>query len=93
MPQTKSYIVSNSSMPVSVIIIGVGENSFELMSELDADRGPLKDISGAQAVRDIVQFVKFSDYSTKGYHALSEEVLKEIPDQVVNYLVKNSIQV
>ena len=61
------------------------------MSELDADKNALKDSNGVQAARDIVQFVKFSDYTSKGYEVLSEEVLRELPNQVVDYLIKNQV--
>lgn len=45
----------------------------------------MRDDFGKVAKRDIVQFVKFNDLEqNKG--ALSEAVLKEIPDQVVSYM-------
>lgn len=93
MAATKSLVVSASEMPVSIIIIGVGNENFELMEELDADNFVLRDSSGRIAKRDIVQFVKFNDYAHRGFQAISEEVLREVPDQVVDYLVKNNIKV
>ena len=47
-------IVEASKMPVSVIIIGVGEENFDQMDELDSDEKVLKDKSGKAAVRDTV---------------------------------------
>ena len=93
MADTKNLIVQMSTMPISIVIIGVGNNEFELMEELDADKKALTSTSGKTAARDIVQFVKFSDFSTRGYQLLSEEVLREIPDQVTEYLVKCSIKI
>ena len=37
MVQTKRLIVQASSLPLSIIIIGVGEADFTLMNELDGD--------------------------------------------------------
>jgi hypothetical protein len=41
-----------------------------------------------------VQFVKFSDYQSgkMGISALAEEVLKEMPDQIVGYMMTHGIQ-
>ena len=83
--------VAASGMPVSIIIIGVGNEEFELMHELDSDNQILRDSSGNPALRDIVQFVKFNDVRDKGVSAVAEEVLKEVPDQVVEFLVMNNI--
>ena len=88
MTETKNLIFEMSLLPISIVIIGVGTNEFELMEELDADKRALINSKGKAAWRDIVQFVKFSDYANKGYQLLSEEVLREIPDQVADYLTK-----
>lgn len=37
MDQTKAAIVEASSLPMSIIIVGVGGANFEMMEELDAD--------------------------------------------------------
>ena len=54
MPQTKQILVEASKYPLSVIIIGVGKEDFELMEELDSDKSALRDNFGHTAVRDIV---------------------------------------
>ena len=54
MPATKSLIVDLSSMPCSVIIIGVGNADFSSMEELDGDGGKLRDNRGRTISRDIV---------------------------------------
>lgn len=43
MVQTKRLIVQASTLPLSIIIIGVGEAEFALMNELDGDTKPLTD--------------------------------------------------
>lgn len=54
MIQTKRLIVQASSLPLSIIIIGVGEADFTLMNELDGDKVQLTDDLGNVASRDIV---------------------------------------
>ena len=92
MKETKDLIVASSGLPVSIIIIGVGNEDFELMEELDSDSQILRDSSGRSALRDIVQFVKFNDVKDKGLQGIAEEVLKEVPEQVIEYLVMNNIK-
>ncbi len=54
MEETKAAIVEASHLPLSIIIVGVGNENFKDMEILDADRGMLKSKVGT-AVRDIVQ--------------------------------------
>lgn len=41
-------------MPISIIIVGVGEDDFDMMQELDSDNQPLIDCKGNKSKRDIV---------------------------------------
>ena len=66
MPKTKEIIVAASGLPLSIIIIGIGKEKFEMMVELDSDDQLLKDTKGNTALRDIVQFVKFSEFALRG---------------------------
>ena len=84
MSATKELIVQASNLPTSVIIVGVGNEEFELMEELDCDNGLLTDDNGRSASRDIVQFVKFEECIQKGN--LAEEVLREVPEQFCLYM-------
>ena len=54
MAATKRAIVELSSLPCSIIIIGVGSADFSSMDELDGDGQRLKDDQGRSCVRDIV---------------------------------------
>ena len=56
----KSYfraaIVAASNLPMSIIIVGVGNENFQTMEYFDGDKsGPIKDAQGNRAARDIVQ--------------------------------------
>lgn len=61
--QTRQSIVNGSKLPMSIIIVGVGEADFKAMEFLDGDNGVLKSITGEPAVRDIVQFVPFKQFA------------------------------
>eukprot|EP00349_Pseudokeronopsis_sp_Brazil_P003677 CAMPEP_0202958088 /NCGR_PEP_ID=MMETSP1396-20130829/2430_1 /ASSEMBLY_ACC=CAM_ASM_000872 /TAXON_ID= /ORGANISM="Pseudokeronopsis sp., Strain Brazil" /LENGTH=110 /DNA_ID=CAMNT_0049675931 /DNA_START=1222 /DNA_END=1551 /DNA_ORIENTATION=+ len=92
MQLTKQLVVDASSLPMSIIIIGVGNENFEMMQELDADDDVLRDARGRAAQRDVVQFVKFKDYRSAGIELLAEEVLREVPTQFVQYMMSRGIQ-
>ena len=47
-------IVDASPLPTSIIIVGIGEEEFELMVELDSDDQILMDDDGRKCTRDIV---------------------------------------
>ena len=59
MQETKQMIVEASKLPCSIIIVGVGNEDFDMMVELDSDDKLLKDDKNNKAKRDIVQFVRF----------------------------------
>uniref|UniRef100_A0A8C1N9H4 Copine VIII n=1 Tax=Cyprinus carpio TaxID=7962 RepID=A0A8C1N9H4_CYPCA len=97
MAQTKESIVNASSLPMSIIIVGVGPAEFDEMIELDGDEVRISS-RGRFAERDIVQFVPFRDYiDPRGNHILSmarlaKDVLAEIPDQFLQYMRSRCIK-
>lgn len=62
MAATKDIIVKNSNLPISIIIVGIGNSDFANMQELDGDGG-LFGSNGARCPRDIVQFVPFNKFN------------------------------
>ncbi|XP_063081289.1 copine-9 isoform X4 [Cavia porcellus] len=97
MIQTKEAIVSASSLPMSIIIVGVGPAMFEAMEELDGDDVRVSS-RGRFAERDIVQFVPFRDYVDRSGNQvlsmarLAKDVLAEIPEQLLSYMRTRDIQ-
>lgn len=71
---------------MSIIIIGVGNEQFKMMRQLDSDNQLLVGSDGIVAARDIVQFVRFKRYVSKGSDALAEKVLREVPEQFLKYM-------
>lgn len=59
MDQTVNLLVNNCKLPLSIIIVGIGNADFSNMNTLDGDNG-LYNSNGAKAARDIVQFVPFN---------------------------------
>jgi hypothetical protein len=84
MDQTIDKIVKADNLPLSVIIVGVGNANFDNMNKLDGDNG-LYASNGVKAARDIVQFVPFRDVKLNG-DLLAKELLGELPGQVVQYM-------
>uniref|UniRef100_A0A3B3SWC3 Copine 8 n=1 Tax=Paramormyrops kingsleyae TaxID=1676925 RepID=A0A3B3SWC3_9TELE len=97
MAQAKEAIVNAASLPMSLIIVGVGPAEFDAMVELDGDEVRVSS-RGRYAERDIVQFVPFRDYVDRtGNHVLSmarlaKDVLAEIPDQFLSYMKTRGIK-
>jgi len=94
--ETKSALVSVSGLPISVIIVGVGDEDFSAMELLDGDDGCLES-QGQAAQRDIVQFVelrKFVHGNDQGWNKelLAKKLLAEIPGQVVAWMRTNGFK-
>ncbi|XP_021075642.1 copine-7 isoform X2 [Mus pahari] len=85
MSDTREAIVRASHLPMSVIIVGVGNADFTDMQILDGDDGVLRSPRGEPALRDIVQFVPFRELKNASPAALAKCVLAEVPKQVVEY--------
>jgi hypothetical protein len=79
----KALLVDAARIPLSVIIVGIGNADFTKMEILDGDDG-LVDAKGRSADRDLVQFVPFNEFRNNPM-LLAEEVLEELPDQLVIY--------
>jgi len=91
MSATKDAIVASSHLPMSIIIIGVGNANFDMMEELDGDGTLLKNSQGISAQRDLVQFVPYKDFASN-QASLAREVLHEIPEQVCQYMSTHGSQ-
>ena len=81
---TIDAVIEASFLPFSLIIIGIGNDHFQEMIELDGDDAPLISSSGVRRMRDCVQFVPFNKYRYN-QDELASQVLAEIPNQIVEY--------
>lgn len=88
--KTIDQVVRGSRLPLSIIIVGVGDEDFQAMVELDADQNPLySQIYGKQEA-DMVQFVPYREFKDDPT-SLAKETLKEVPEQLVNYFKRQGI--
>ena len=87
--QTIDALVELSFLPVSVVIVGVGNADFSQMKVLDADVNLLVSSKGVRAARDCVQFVEFNRVQNNGT-LLAKETLMELPAQIVGYMKRNN---
>jgi hypothetical protein len=81
--ETKEQLIEASSDPLSIVIVGIGDTDFSGMEFLDEHDATKED------GRDITKFVRFGDY--KSFNALTEAVLDEIPEQLVEYFYNREI--
>lgn len=93
---TKHAIINASELPLSIIIVGVGDADFENMDVLDSDDVRLN-VDGRYAERDIVQFVPLNKFLSKNGSTidskadLAKEVLYEIPEQLTSWMKSRGI--
>ncbi|KAB0393169.1 hypothetical protein E2I00_014982 [Balaenoptera physalus] len=84
MEETRHAVVQASKLPMSIIIVGVGNADFAAMEFLDGDSRTLRSHTGEEAARDIVQFVPFREFRNAAKETLAKAVLAELPQQVVH---------
>jgi hypothetical protein len=80
---TTACLQEVSDKPMSIVIVGIGGADFSAMQFLDDFR--------KQDSCDIVQFVEFNKHSRDAAD-LSSATLKEVPNQLVAYFQKRSIE-
>ena len=87
--ETIDLIVEASFLPLSIIIVGIGDEDFSFIDKLDGDEVPLVNSQGVKRKRDIVQFIRFNNFKKNNAinigNDFAEEVLKEIPTQIEEY--------
>ena len=60
--ETIDHLVEASTQPLSVVIVGVGQEDWREMEKLDGNEIPLASSSGVKMSRDIVTFVPFNQF-------------------------------
>ena len=83
--ETIDEIVRCSHLPLSIIIVGVGNEDFDKMESLDADKHHLSSSKYGKMKNDIVQFVQMNKFINNP-QLLTIETLKELPNQVSDYM-------
>eukprot|EP01006_Ploeotia_vitrea_P046887 TRINITY_DN67071_c1_g3_i3.p1 TRINITY_DN67071_c1_g3~~TRINITY_DN67071_c1_g3_i3.p1 ORF type:complete len:764 (-),score=159.11 TRINITY_DN67071_c1_g3_i3:273-2564(-) len=83
--ETVKLINAAKDLPLSIVIVGIGNGPFGQMDALDGD-------SGTRIARDIVQFVALKNFANRSFQDLAAETLYEIPSQFLAWAKKNKIQ-
>ena len=82
----RDALVEASFLPLSIIIIGIGNGSFgefyDGYSEIP--------LTGEKEMREIYQFVTFNNFKND-LNELAERSLEEIPNQIIEYYTMNHI--
>ncbi|CAN8311706.1 unnamed protein product [Cochlearia groenlandica] len=91
MSGTLDALVRASDLPLSVLIVGVGNADFSQMEILDADKGRrLESSTGRIATRDMVQFVPMKEVHS-GQVSVVQALLEELPGQFLSYVRSKNI--
>ena len=87
-------MVNASTLPLSIIIVGVGDADFTEMNALDSDDRLLRH-NNLVARRGIVQFVELRQFvrgSVWSKEILAKHVLAEIPTQLSSWMKMQSFK-
>jgi len=77
-------LIKSERYPISVCIVGVGDENFSRMLQMDSRTKPLEDKDGNKSERDMCQFVRYNDFKDRP-DKLTEYMLTVIPSQVEAY--------
>jgi hypothetical protein len=80
--QTIRALIKASHLPISIIFIGIGNGDFTYFQKYTVSDLTLHEKTAA---RQVVSFFKFNDLN------IQEKVLKEIPDQFLQFMRMNGI--
>ena len=87
----EAIIDASYTTPMAIVIVGIGTQNFSVMERLDGDKHKLKSNNGQrEAKHDIVQFVKYAP--ERGIDVFAAEVLQEIPERIVEFMVDAGIK-
>ncbi|KAI3860034.1 hypothetical protein MKX03_029903 [Papaver bracteatum] len=90
--ETIDSLVRASDLPLSILIVGVGNADFKAMEILDADNGKrLESSTGRVATRDIVQFVPMRQVHGNQLSVV-QSLLEELPGQFLTYMRSRDIK-
>ena len=82
---TVRSVVRASSLPLSIIIVGVGNAEFAMAELVDCEGKVLVDDSGKAAARDTAQFALYRQFEDN-IAALAADALKEVPHQIIEFM-------
>lgn len=85
--ETLEAIVEASKLPISLLVVGIGDANFSAMDWLDGSK-PMT-YKGKKASRNIVNFVSVKSFLNRGNEAieldLAKVALRDIPQQFLEW--------
>ena len=58
--KTEDLLVKCGRLPLSVVVVGIGDRDWRAMHRLDDDNCKMVDLQGNPTERDLLQFVEFN---------------------------------
>ena len=77
-------LVDIASLPISIVLVGIGDNDFSTLEKLDGDKKWLRNSKKKLTSRDIVNFVDFEE-SCGNLDKFGRRLLEEFPEQFMSY--------
>lgn len=82
-------IIFSSSLPISIVIVGLGKGPFTKLEKIEENFLNLKNYEGNHPQRKCIKFVSFND-NKKNVQSTVKKSLINIPDEMIEYLgIKN----
>ena len=87
--ETIDSLVESSYLPISIIIIGIGNADFNYFESINVDKMIL-DMDGKNIDRNLIQFIPFKNFKNN-IQKLGEEMFTKIQNQIVEYYQSKQI--
>lgn len=89
--QFNDLLYENQYEPISVIIIGLGENDFSKTKEAFKPGMPHYNSKREEFDRDFVTFLRFNDFGNENLAQMTSTALFSVPDQAIHWAEINTI--
>lgn len=83
------YLHANQHQPISIVIIGIGNQGFPKMEERLRE-GQMKNGDGASFFRELVTFLKYKDFDSDNLAQMAATALDTVPEQAMQWVENNS---
>ena len=88
--QLINELIISSTLPISVIIVGLGKGPFTKLENMDTNFVNLSDYEGKKAKRKCIKFISFNK-CLKNLQNTVKNSLSNIPDEMIEYLTFKNI--
>lgn len=82
--KTIDLLVEAAHLPISIVLVGMGQRDFSTLEKLDGDKKWLRNSKKKLISRDIVHFVDFQEFHGSD-EKFSKALLEEFPEQFMSF--------